>query len=529
MKISRKIITIIAVLVVLVLVGTMFVGCKKQAAAGGIMRLRIVEPVSLDPPNCYESEGIQVARQVFEGLIKWDQKTYEPIPNLATKWEISSDGLVYTFHIRKGVKFHSGRELKAQDFVYSWSRVANKDTAAALAYHMTPIKGYDECQAGTATTLSGLKALDDYTLEVTLKDSYADFLTTLGHVAFYPVAKEDIEKWGDKYTENINGTGPFKFVKWEHDQYIELVRNDDYWGEKAKIDGAKYMIIADENTAFLEFKAGNLEYCEIPIGKITVTREDPKYKDGVIIKPMWGLYYYGFTLNAAPFKDNKALREAISYAIDKQNICNVVNEGISTPATGFVPPGIPGFKENASDFNYDVEKAKAKLVEAGYPEGKGLPTLQFGFNTGSGHEMIAEAIQADLKAIGINVEVTGYEWGTMLEKAKKGEITFYRLGWQADYPTMDNFLFPLFYSQSYDNYGGYNNPEVDKLLLEARKTLDEDQRIAKYREVEKIILDECAFANIYWYGTRRIIQNYVKGFSLDNMENYYLNTVSLEK
>jgi peptide/nickel transport system substrate-binding protein/oligopeptide transport system substrate-binding protein len=528
-KINRKIIIAIIVVVVVALAGTMFMGCKTKAAAGGVMRLYIQEPVSLDPPNAYESEGIQVIRQVWDGLIKWDPKTLEVVPAIAEKWEISADGLVYTFHLRKGVKYHSGDPVTAGDFVYAWSRAANKATASYLAYHLLPIVGYDECQAGTADTLSGMKAIDDNTLQVTLKEPYADFLTTLGHVVFYPLLKKDIDQWGDKYTEHINGTGPFKFVSWTHDQSIELVRNDDYYGTKAKLDGAKYVIMADENTAFLEFKAGNLEYTQIPIGKVTATKEDPKYKDSVIIKPFFSLYYYGFNLNAEPFKGNKALREAISYAIDQQNICNVINEGVSTPATGFVPPGIPGFQENASIYKFDINMAKQKLVEAGYPEGKGLPTLQLGFNTGSGHEKIAEAIQADLKTIGINMEIQGYEWGAMLEKAQKGEIVFYRLGWQADYPTMDDFLFPLFYSKSTDNYGQYNNPDVDKLLLEARKTIDKDQRIAKYREVEKMILNEAAFANIYFYGTRRVVQPYVKGFYLDNMENYDLAPVSLEK
>jgi peptide/nickel transport system substrate-binding protein/oligopeptide transport system substrate-binding protein len=245
-KISRKIIIAIAVLVVLVLVGTMFVGCKKQAAAGGVMRLYIHEPVSLDPPNAYESEGIQVIRQVWDGLIKWDPKTLEVVPAIAEKWEISADGLVYTFHLRKGVKYHSGDPVTAGDFVYAWSRAANKATASYLAYHLLPIAGYDECQAGTADTLSGMKAIDDNTLQVTLKEPYADFLTTLGHVVFYPVLKKDIDQWGDKYTEHINGTGPFKFVSWTHDQSIELVRNDDYYGTKAKLDGAKYVIMAEQ-------------------------------------------------------------------------------------------------------------------------------------------------------------------------------------------------------------------------------------------------------------------------------------------
>ena len=181
------------------------------------------------------------------------------------------------------------------------------------------------------------------------------------------------------------------------------------------------------------------------------------------------------------------------------------------------------------DYTYDPEMAKQKLEEAGYPNGEGLETLYLGFNTGAGHEQIAEAIQADLAEIGVTMEIEGYEWGTMLEKAKSGEIIFYRLGWQADYPTMDNFLYPLFYSKSADNYSDYNNPVVDELLVAARSTVDEDERIAKYREVEKMILKEAAFAPVYFYGTRRIIQNYVKGFVLDNMENYDLAPVWLEQ
>ncbi|MCL4378387.1 MAG: peptide ABC transporter substrate-binding protein [Actinobacteria bacterium] len=500
-----------------------------QPKTGGIMRLHINEPVSLDPPNAYESEGIQIVRQIWDGLFTYDPQTLETKPKLCEKYEVSDDGLTYTFYIKKGVKFHSGKELKAEDFVYSWTRLALKDTASYLAYHLSPVVGYDECQDGTATELKGMKALDDYSFQVILKYPYSDFINTLGHVAFYPVNKESIEKAGDKAGEMPDGTGPFKFVKWEHDQYVDLVRNDDYYGQKTYLDGAKYVIIPDEQTAFLEFQAGNLEYTEIPVGQVKATQADPKWKDGVIVHPMLGLYYYGMNLNAEPFKDNLALREAINYMIDRQNICEIISEGVSTPATGFVPPGIPGFQENAMEFTFDLEKAKAKLAEAGYPEGKDLPVLNLGYNTGAGHEKIAEAIQADAAKIGIKIEVEGFEWGTMLEKAKAGEIIFYRLGWLADYPTMDNFLYPLFYSKSSDNYSEYNNPEVDKLLIEARSTVDKDQRIAKYREVEKMILKDAAFAPIYFYGTRRIIQPYVKDFILDNMENYNLAPVWLDK
>lgn len=548
MKFFGKLKAVLALLTVVVLIGIMFAGCKKEEAApaveeeapaveeeavvskeGGTFRVYINEPVSLDPPNSYESEGIQVIRQVFEGLVKYDTETLETVPAVAESWDVSDDGLVYTFYLKKGVNFHSGREVVAGDFAYAWSRLTLQETASYLAYHAEPIVGYDECQEGTSDTLAGVKALDDYTLEVTLKYPYGDFIKTLGHVCFYPVAQEDIEEWGDEYADHVNGNGPFKFVEWKHDQYITLERNDDYWGDKVYLDEVKYVIFADENTAFLEYKAGNLEYTMIPQGKVKATEEDPELKDCVIKKPLLAIYYYGMNVNTEPFKDNLALREAIGYVIDKQNICDVVNEGVSVPATGFVPPGIPGFKENASAITYDPEKAKEKLAEAGYPDGEGLPTIKLGFNIGSGHEMIAEAVQADAKDIGINIEIEGYEWGAMLEKAQSGEINFFRLGWLADYPTMDNFLFPLFYSESADNYAGYSNPVVDEMLIEARKISDDEERQAKYREVEKTILDDCAFALIYFYGSRRIVQPYVKGFYLSAMEEYDLSNVWLEK
>ena len=529
MKNYKRFIVIIAVLIVAVLIGTMFAGCKKTVGGGDVMRIYIAQPVSLDPPNCYESEGIQVIRQVWDGLFDYDKKTLELVPELCDKWEVSDDGLVYTFHIKKGVKFHDGSPLVAEDFVYSWTRAVLAENATALGYHLSPIKGYDACAEGTATELEGVKALDDQTLQVTLSYVYADFIKTLGHVVFYPIKKADVEKWGQDYTKHINGTGPFKFVEWIDDQHINLARNDDYYGEKAKLDAVEYKIFADEDTAFLEFKAGNLEYTEIPIGKIKATLEDPKYGQYCLTAPMAAIMYYGMSLNYPLFRDNPKLREAINYAVDRENICEVIAEGIPTPMTGFVPPGIEGFQENAAPYTYDPGKAKQLLAEAGFPNGEGLETFQFGYNTGSGHEKIGEAIQADLAEVGIKMELAGYDWGTLLDKAKNGEITFFRLGWVADYPTMDNFLYPLFFSTSSDNYGGYSNPEVDALLTEARPTLDKEERIAKYREVEKKIIADNAFLFLYFYGQRRVIQPYVKGFVLDATESYDLSKVYFEK
>jgi oligopeptide transport system substrate-binding protein len=553
----KGLIAIIVVLIVTVLIGTIFTGCTagqqaavqsavesvvesagvtasetdtiETAASGGTFRASIAQPVSLDPAFCVESEGIQVIRQIWDGLFDYDRKTLELKNELCDKWEVSDDGLVYTFSLKKGIKFHDGSPLTAEDFIYSWTRVALAETASPLSYHLAAIKGYDACADGSATILEGVKALDDQTLQVTLAYPYADFITTLGHIVFYPVKKDDIDKWGQDYTKHVNGTGPFKFVEWVDDQHINLVRNDDYYGDKAKLDAVEYKIFADDNTAFTEFKDGNLEFTLIPVGKIKATREDTTFGPYCFTAPLLMINYYGMSMNFPLFADNPKLREAINYAVDRENLCQVLGEGVPTPMTGFIPPGIPGFQENAASYTYDPEKAKQLLVDAGFPNGEGIPILKFGYNTGSGHELFGEAIQADLKEIGINMELEGYEWGTMLEKAMNGELTFFRQGWQADYPTMDNFLYPLFYSQSPDNMAGYNNPEVDKLIIEARSTIDENDRIAKYREVEKMVLADNAFLPIYFYAQRRVTQPYVKGLVLDAMDNYDLSKVYFEK
>ncbi len=551
---AMKKVQIIVALYMVIAMAVVFAGCAPQAPVvqepeietedavaaeepvaeegpkqGGTMQIYIHEPVSLDPPNCYESEGIQVIRQVWDGLFEYDPETLETKPALVEDYDISDDGLVYTFYLRKGVNFHNGRELVADDFVYAWTRAADKETASYLAYHLAPIVGYEALQQGTADTFEGVVAIDDYTLQVTLQYPFADFINTLGHVVFYPVAREDIEEHGEQYAQNINGVGPFQFVEWVHNQYIVLERNEDYWRENAYLDGVKYVIMADENTAFLEFQAGNLDFAQVPVGQVNATLADPEFGDHVIIKPTMMLYFYVMNINQPPFRDNVKLRQAIAHMIDKQNICEVVGEGVPSPATGFVPPGVPGFQENASGVTYDPQRAAQLLEEAGYPQGEGLPTLKLGYNIGASHEIIAEAVQADAAELGVNIEVEGYEWGTMLEKGQRGEINFYRLGWQAAYPTMDYFLYPLFHSESPDNFAGYNNPEVDQLLEEARSTLDREARIAKYREIEKMVLNDHVFALIYFYGSRRIVQPYVRGFVLDSMEHYDLRNVWLDK
>ncbi|MDO8885287.1 ABC transporter substrate-binding protein [Candidatus Oleimmundimicrobium sp.] len=519
---SKKFKLSLVVFIILVVSVVMVAGCvpkEKAEEEGKTFNAFLMEPVTLDAAHSQESEGIQVAKQIYDGLVDYNPETLELTAAMAESWEPNEDASVWTFNLKKGIKFHNGRECQAEDFVYSWSRVASKDTASEVAYHLSPIKGFNDCQEGKAGTLAGVKAIDDYTLEVSLDYSYGEFPVTLGHPVFFPVPKEEVEKWGDKFSEYPVGTGPFKFAEWTHDQHITLERFDDYYGDAARLDKVVFNIFADEETGYLEFEAGNLDDCQIPMGKIKEVQD--KCGERALINPMLGIYYYGLNMQTEPWKDNVELRKALNYAIHRAIITDVVWEGSRVPATGIIPAGIPGFKENAMPYMFDQLKAKDLLEKAGYPDGKGLPKLTLGYNTGSSHDKVAQAVQAQMKEVGITFDITGYEWGAYLDKIQAEEITFFRLGWSADYPTMDNFLYPLFYSENAgaDNMVYYNNSDVDKKLLEARRETDEAKRRKLYQEIEQIVLEDAPIVPIAFYKTTRVIGEDVNGYIRTAMDD----------
>jgi len=511
--------TSVALLVVLALVAGLagMAGCTPakpeaekpagdQPVKGGTIAFYIGEPAVIDPIDGQESEGIQVINQVFDSLVDFDPLTSKIMPAAAESWKPNADATVWTFKLRKGAKFHNGREVVAGDFKYAWERIANVDNASTISYHLAPVKGFDEMQAGTAKELSGVKVVDDQTLEVTLSYPFADFEYVVGHPALAPVPKEEVEKDPKAFLEKPIGNGPFMMTEpWAHQQGIKLKAFADYYGDKPYVDGVDFKIFKDDEAAFTDFKQGNLDFGTIPTGQIKATiAQYGESPDGYTMNPgkqtILGSElstYYIYLNTQDPVMKNVDLRKAIASAVNAQAICDVVYEGTRIPASGPVPAGIVGYQKDAWPANsYDVERAKASLVKAGYPEGKGLPEIALSFNVGRGHEKVMQLIQADLAKIGIKVKLDGRPWETYSSewlKIKDGKFAnndvhqMMRLGWLADYPIMDNFLFPIFDSKSGDNKALYNNPEVDAMLLEARKTTDADARVKLYQEIEKKI------------------------------------------
>ncbi len=484
---------------------------------GGTFNYFISEPAYIDPVNLQESEGTQVGQVLFDSLVAFDPITSEVMPAAAETWESNDDATVWTFNLVEGAKFHDGTDVTAEDFKYAWERICNPVNESEISYHLSAVKGYDKMQDGSATELEGVKVIDDYTLEVTLNYGFADFESVVGHPALAPVPAEAVEA-GD-FGEMPIGNGPFKMTEaWAHDQYIKVEKFADYYGDAPYIDGIEFKIFADEDTAFLEFQAGNVDFTSIPSGQIQTTIDEwGESPDGYTLNPGEQVSlgtelatYFLLMNNGDEVLSDPVVRAALSLAIDRQAICTTVFEDTREPATGIAPEGIFGFQESGFEYaRYDVEEAKSLLAEAGYPEGEGFPKITLEFNSGAGHEDIMQLVQADLAEIGIESELAGTEWAAYLDKLDAKDYQIGRLGWIADYPIMDNFLYPLFKTGSGDNYTGYSNAEVDAMLEEARTTVDDDARIEMYREIEMKVGEDTPLVPLMFYRHRHVASDRV--------------------
>ena len=496
-----------------------------EPVKGGTLSFYIGEPAYIDPYNAQESEGTQVEQALFDSLTEIDPLHPDVVlPAAAETWTVNADATVWTFKLNPADKFHDGTPVTAKDFVYAWNRIANPKTIntatkkadpSIISYHLAPVKGFDDVQAGKATEMSGVKAIDDTTLEITLTKPFADWNYVVAHPALAPVPQKYVEAGVDyngkkvPFGEMPVGNGPFKMSKpWSHNQSIDVVANGDYYGKKPYLDGVSFKIYKTPETAFTDFQAGSIDFCQIAQGQIKASiAKYGESADGYTVNPgkqaLLGAEnstYYLIFNNKDKLLSNPKLRKALDLAVNRQAICDTVFEGTRQPADNIVPPGIAGYQKGQwADSRYDMAAAKQALSDAGYPDGKGLPTFKLSFNSDGGHEKIMQLVQADLKAIGVNTTFDSADFATYLKQLDAGKHQIARLGWVADYPIMDNFLYPIFDSKSTDNKSAYSNPAVDAGIAEARTITDGAARIAKYQEVNALIQADNPVAPLMFY------------------------------
>jgi peptide/nickel transport system substrate-binding protein/oligopeptide transport system substrate-binding protein len=479
------------------------------------------EPLTLDPALLTDIYASSVAQQLFDGLVQFDADL-NVVPGIAKFWEASHDGLVWTFHLRQGVKFHHGREVNADDFVYTFTRLLHPQTAAPRSWLLERVQGAQQFLAGAAERVEGLQALDAYTLQITLSQPYAPFISILGMAPTKVLPREEVERLGADFGRQPVGTGPFRFVYWVAGQEINLQANEAYYEGRPFLDRLHYRIITDRQAAIAEFERGTLEDVPLLPNQPTSLSDDPRFKR--FRKPLLTTLFLLLETGDGPLS-NRKVRQAINYAINREAINRTIRQNRFVQARGILPLGMPGYNPDLVGYSYDFSRAQQLLAEAGYPEGQGLPPLELWTSATSDTALQEhEAIKQDLERLGLKVKLFTLEDWKHYKTAVLGKRpgAMYRYRWDADFPDPDTFLFTLFHSQSTGNYANYSNPEVDRLLEQARSEGDYLKRIQLYRQAEKQIMEDAPVVNLVYYTFETLFQPYVQGIALNALGERYI-------
>jgi len=521
----------------------------KPAASGGAantLRYNIGdEPESIDPAQDQDVTQDFVIMQLNSTLV-YPDKDLNIKPGLAEKWDITPDGLTYTFHLRSGLKWSDGSPLTAKDFEYSFKRLFDPATASPYTDIVKGIKGAEEYFSSKSKDSAELqklrdgvnvKAQDDATLVITLKEKEAFFLSTLFNGATAPVNQANLEKNKDKAFDapGFIGSGPFTLQSWQHKSKMELAPSPNYYGGAPKISLSLVMI--KEPTATLAAYKNN----EIDTsGGVTLSpadtisiRSDPAYKDQIVQYTELGTFYMQYNVTKKPL-DNPKVRVAMSYAFDRKNLVDKVLAGVGQPATSLIPPGMPGYLTGVGQ-EFDLNKAKQMLADAGYPDGKGLPrNVQASYNNLSTWPQIMQFIQANLQAIGVSIQLDPRESKTYFKEMRDNPSPLFRGGWSSDYPDPDDWYRVIFRSDSSQNYGHWKNEKYDQLVTQAATEPDQNKRLDLYKQAAQVMVDDPP-ASFWYYSQRfRLMKPYVKGIVPTGQDGgfpgkFFLKDVSIQK
>ncbi len=488
-------------------------GTDQTPRQGGTLTYPLtLDPGTFDPCVAQTDQGTAVLHQVCEGLVRWEVQpdgTLKTVPCLAESWGANADATVWTFDLRHGVMFQApvSREVTSADVVACLRYVTDPAHGSELGYLYVPIAGTDENGRADAGML-GVKALDRYTVRITLKYPYSEFADTLGNPAFFVFPLDRLRAVGLKaYARHPVGTGPYRFERREARKSIDLVRRPEWWDSSGGpyVDTIHYEVFSSVTTMMLAFQKGTVDWTYVPEGQAAASQSLPQVTSGAWMAATTSslaIRYLCFNMTDPVVGGTRGvkLRRALACACDRQAVSEASSGGVFLPASGLLPPGVPGSGDVPDPYGYEPAKARELL------RGLGPVTLRLAWPIGQQQEGTIEVLTEDLAEIGVTVKTRGLPMDDYIEYILAGKGQAYLAGWVADYPTPDSFLYPLFESgeSPYSNGTGYANADVDALLTEARATPDGAPRRQWYAEAQRLIFSDAPMIPLIVFADARL-------------------------
>lgn len=490
----------------------------KSAAQEQVLLLPGGDPPTLDPHLSGDSTSATYVVEIYSGLLTYNLEL-SLIPDIAESWDVNDSNTVYTFHLNEDAAFHNGKPVRADDFKWSMERACDFRTGSSTAdTYLGDIIGCRQKLRGQADEVEGVQVIDDHTLEITIDSPKAYFLDKLTYPTAYVLDRENVERGGRTWTDNPNGTGPFRMESFDLADGIVLTRNDNYYRDpKPQLERIHFTF--GGGSAMIRYENDELGVTPVGLNDLErVTDPTNPLNDDLLVGTQLAVFYIGFNVNQPPFDDPK-IRQAFNLALDKEKIINVVYKETVPVASGIVPPDMPRYSNpDLVALEYDPDKALDMIAESTYGDISELPEITL-YTTGAGGSpaRITEAIIASYKdVLGVDIAIQQTDWPTFLADISQDEnpYQFYQLGWIADYPDPQNFLDILFHSESRQNHTGFSNPALDSILDEAGVEADPEKRLALYREAEQLIIDESPWVPLYFDLEHWLVKPWVQGYQI---------------
>ena len=509
-----------------------------QGNRDGVLHVgNATEPQSLDPHIATGVPEHHIISAVMEGLVAKDRKTLMPKPGVAESWTISDDLTVYTFKLRRNARWSNGDVHTAHDYAWSWWRALQPALGNQYAYMLFPIDNAQQYYEGDISDFDqvGVKALDDYTLQVTLGNPTPYFLQLLDHYSLYPVHQATILKFGDAdergtrwtYEDNLVSNGPFQLSEWKINRSIAVQKNGYYWDvDNVRLNKIVFYPTENLTTEERMFRAGQLHITDdIPADKIQTYQDANDLS--LRIDPYLGTYFYRININT-PHLSDKRVRRALGMAIDREKLTKNILKGGQIPAYAITPPGTVGYYAD-TDLTFDPSAARTLLAEAGYPDGANFPVTEILYNTNEAHRKVAVAIQQMWREnLNLDLQLLNQEWKVYLQTQSSGNYQISRAGWIGDYVDPNNFL-DMWLCDGGNNRTGWCNPEYDNLILEVAPTMtSHEERLAVFAKAEKMLLDDMPILPIYTYTSRYLINSAVKNYDSNLMRHPVYKDIFLD-